>query len=73
VRDVGTAVDEVASFAALLRALRNYGVHPRRGHDNLERYFAEEECGLLILRMHHYLVELAALVQRAGGERSPES
>lgn len=56
---------ELLANAALLRELRNYGVHPAKTRDDLERYFNEEECGLLILRTHNYLVRLASAVRQA--------
>jgi hypothetical protein len=59
VPDLGTAVDEVYSLAALLRELRNYGVHAVPIRDDIERFLSEEECGLMILRTHHYLAALA--------------
>lgn len=48
-----TTPDELLANAALLRELRNYGVHPAEVRDDLERYFGEEECGLLLLRTHN--------------------
>lgn len=63
--NVPTAPDELLAHAVLLRELRNYGVHPAEVRDDLERYFAEEECGLLILRTHNYLVRLARAVRQA--------
>jgi hypothetical protein len=63
-RGAGSATlpDELLANASLLRELRNYGVHPAKSRDDLERYFAEEECGLLLLRTHNYLVRLAGAV-----------
>ena len=58
-----TMPDELLANAALLRELRNYGVHPVHVRDDLERYFNEEECGLLLLRTHNYLVRLLAAVE----------
>jgi len=40
-------------------------VHPVKTRDDLERHFGEEECGLLILRTHNYLVRLAGAVTAA--------
>lgn len=66
-RGVGapTMPDELLANAALLRVLRNYGVHPVEVRDDLERYFNEEECGLLLLRSHNYLVRLSSAVDSA--------
>jgi hypothetical protein len=60
-----TMPDELLANAALLRVLRNYGVHPVEQRDDLERYFNEEECGLLLLRTHNYLVRLSSAVDAA--------
>jgi hypothetical protein len=62
-----TMPDELLANAALLRELRNYGVHPVKVRNDLERYFNEEECGLLLLRTHNYLVRLAAAVDGQRG------
>jgi hypothetical protein len=62
---LGAAVDELYSFASFYRELRNFGVHPALVRDDLDRYFAEEECGLLIMRTHNYLVRLSAAVTAA--------
>ncbi len=49
-----TLPQELLAHAALLRELRNYGVHPAGPvRDDLERYLEEEACGLLILQTHH--------------------
>lgn len=60
-----TMPDELLANASLLRELRNYGVHPVNVRDDLERYLNEEECGLLLLRTHNYLVRLSAAVDAA--------
>jgi hypothetical protein len=61
-----TGPDELLAHAALMRELRNYGVHPAGSpRDDLERYLAEEGCGWLILQTHHYLTRLAAAVGHA--------
>jgi hypothetical protein len=55
-----TLPSELLSHAALLRELRNYGVHPAGTiRDDLERFFEEEPIGLLILQTHHFLNRLA--------------
>jgi len=59
--------DELLATASLLRELRNYGVHPLKVRDDLERYFNEEACGLLLLRTHNYLVNLAAAAEAVTG------
>jgi len=43
--------------------------------DDLDRYFNDEECGLLILRTHNYLADLASAVREANAKRptSPET
>ena len=65
-----TLSDELLAQANVLRAIRNYGVHPAAIRDDLERYFAEEACGLLILTTHNYLTRLASAVAVAteGGQ-----
>jgi hypothetical protein len=63
-----TLPDELLANASLLRELRNYGVHPVKVRDDLERYFHEEECGLLLLRTHNYLVRLLAAVDAAASQ-----
>lgn len=60
-----TTPDELLAQAALLRELRNYGVHPAPSRDDLERFLAEEEAGLLLLRTHRYLVNLTRAVGEA--------
>jgi hypothetical protein len=69
VPSLGTAVDEAYAFASFLRDLRNYGVHPAMERDDLERFFSEEECGLLVLRIHHYLVNVGEMVGQAISHR----
>ena len=60
-----TLADELLAHASVLREIRNYGVHPANVRDDLERFFTEEECGLLILNTHHYLTSLAGAVRVA--------
>jgi hypothetical protein len=60
-----TLPDELLAHAAVLREIRNYGVHPREIRDDLERWFTEDACGLLILETHHYLTRLAGAVEVA--------
>jgi hypothetical protein len=60
-----TLPDELLAHAAVLREIRNYGVHPRETRDDLERWFTEDACGLLILDTHHYLTRLAGAVEVA--------
>lgn len=56
-----TLPSELLSHGALLRELRNYGVHPAgEARDDLERFFEEEPIGLLILQTHHFLNRLAS-------------
>jgi hypothetical protein len=57
--------DGLLAHAALLREIRNYGVHPKETRDDLERWFTEEACGLLLLQTHHYLTRLAGAVEMA--------
>ena len=66
-----TMPDELLSNATLLRVLRNYGVHPVEVRDDLEGYFNEEECGLLLLRSHNYLVRLTAAVDATLASKAP--
>lgn len=55
--------NDVETHAALLRALRNYGVHPTGTADaDLDHYFTAERCGLLLLNTYRYLIQLAELV-----------
>jgi hypothetical protein len=65
-----TVPDELLAHAAVLRELRNYGVHPRTQRDDLERYLAEEPAGLLLLETHNYLTRLLAAVDAAAEEGS---
>lgn len=65
--------DELLAQAALLRELRNYGVHPAPARDDLERFLAEEEAGLLLLRTHRYLVNLSQTVADAEAATSDAS
>jgi hypothetical protein len=52
---------QLSTFAALMRSVRNYGVHPRGiADDDVEAYFQEETCGLLFLNVREHLLELAA-------------
>jgi hypothetical protein len=57
-------VDELRSQAALLKGLRNYGIHPR-GHDSdhLERYFSDSGAAMLLMETHSYLTRLASAVE----------
>jgi len=52
-------IDSLLVHAALLREIRNYGVHPRPETADSERYFSEEACGLLFLTTTDYLKELS--------------
>lgn len=57
-------VQELHAHAGLLRALRNYGVHPRGEPSEQEEHaFTEEAAGLLILESHRYLARLANRVE----------
>jgi hypothetical protein len=49
-----------------MRDIRNYGVHPREltGGD-LEIYFEEDKCGLLLLEAHRHLKRLAEITGQA--------
>lgn len=56
--------DELAQHAALMRRIRNYGVHPRDDADEgLEVYFEEDRCGLLFLETHRHLTRLGEIVR----------
>lgn len=57
-----TLPDELHSQAALLREIRNYGLHRGPEKDELERFFNEDACGLLILSTHNYLVRLGRAI-----------
>lgn len=53
------AVDELHAQAALLRQLRNYGIHPRSDEaDHLERYFSDSGAALLLMETYTYLMRL---------------
>ncbi len=67
-------VDELRTQAALLRQLRNYGVHPRPSEaDHLERYFSDSGAGLLLLETHTYLTRLGqAVARRLATERTTD-
>jgi hypothetical protein len=60
-----TLPDQLLAHAALLRAIRNYGVHPRAIRDDLEHWFTEDACGLLLLQTNHYLTQLAGAIEVA--------
>jgi len=60
-----TLPDELLAQASVLREIRNYGVHPGPEKDELERWFFEEACGLLMLDAHTYLARLAGAVEQA--------
>ena len=56
-------VDELHAQAALLRQLRNYGVHPRSDEtDHLERYFSDSGAALLLMETYTYLNRLGDAV-----------
>jgi hypothetical protein len=62
-RPLGSAADDLASTAALLRDLRNYGAHPRPDDTtHLERYFSEAPATVLLLETHNYLTRLSGAV-----------
>lgn len=57
---------DLRSHAALLRELRNYGIHTKPSvDDRLERYLDEATSGLLILTTHRHLVALTEATCRA--------
>lgn len=59
-RGLRTQSSDLMSHAALLRELRNYGIHPKLAtNQRLERYLDEATSGLLILTTHHHLIGLA--------------
>jgi len=59
----GNDTYELDSQAALLRELRNYGVHPRPDEaDRLERYFSDSGAAILLLESYTYFKRLAAAV-----------
>lgn len=54
----------MAQHAALMRRIRNYGVHPReKADEGLEVYFEEDRCGLLFLETHRHLTRLGEIVR----------
>lgn len=56
-------VAELHAQAALLRQLRNYGVHPRpEAKDHLERYLTDSGAAILLMETHTYLSRLADAV-----------
>ncbi len=62
-RPLGSVADDLASTAALLRDLRNYGAHPRaEDTTHLERYFTEAPATVLLLETHSYLTRLSGAV-----------
>ena len=61
-RSLGSVADDLASTSALLRTLRNYGVHPRADTAHLERYFTEAPATTLLLETHSYLTRLSGAV-----------
>lgn len=73
-KDIGkTAPDELHSHASLMRAIRNYGVHPRPGQNekDLERFFTEEGCGLLLLNARQHLKTLSESVAELLRQQAP--
>jgi hypothetical protein len=60
-----TLPDELLAQASVLREIHNYGVHPGPEKDELERWFSEESCGLLVLDAHNYLVRLSGALEQA--------
>jgi len=69
VKRIGTVPDELLAHAAVLRDLRNYGVHPTTVRDDLERYFTEDTCALLIVETHYHPATLAGAVETALAEQ----
>jgi hypothetical protein len=66
-------VDELLTFAALRRELRNYGVHPGTSHKpGLERYFEPSATGVLILNASSHLSRLQDLLRSLKGRRTPK-
>jgi hypothetical protein len=60
--------DELFAESGIYRALRNYGVHPREQvRDDLEPYFTETRCRLLLMTTHRHLTRLDDAVHRAVG------
>lgn len=57
------AANELQAFAAYLRDLRNYGIHPREtANAGREHAFTESATMCLILQTHRYLEQLADAV-----------
>ena len=69
-RSPRATVDELHAQAALLRQLRNYGVHPRPDEtDHLDRYFSDSGAALLLMETYTYLTRLSdALATRLESE-----
>lgn len=66
---VGTTPDDLLAHAAVLRDIRNFGVHPRENpSEDLSGYLTEEACALLILNTHRYLQKLASTAARLDPE-----
>ena len=62
--------DELLSFAVFIRDIRNYGVHPRENGDpQVESYFSEHDCGLLLMQVRSHLQKLASAVTDAVEKR----
>ena len=56
-------VDELRAQAALLKGLRNYGIHPRgQDTDHLERYFSDSGAAMLLMQTYNYLTRLTGAV-----------
>jgi len=61
---IRASIHELEAQAALLRQLRNYGVHPRSDEtDHLERYFSDSGVLLLLMESHTYFTRLADAVE----------
>lgn len=64
--------DFLVTQGDLMRAIRNYGVHPRAtAQADLESFMTEPACGLLIVTTHRYLRRLTEAVDRVAPVTQP--
>ncbi len=73
-RALRSTIDELHAQAALLRQLRNYGIHPRPHQvDHLERYFSDSGAALLLMETYTYLKRLGqAVATRVTTDDTPD-
>ncbi len=67
-------VDELVAHTGVMRAVRNYGVHPRTDSDPaLEHHFTEHGAGLLLMQSRLYLLRLDRFTLAQNGQTDQSS